>query len=81
MNSEDLIDKQIENYIHNRMTVDEKKAFEQALNSNADLRKNVLELVSLKLLYNKELFELKKKLDDTEKELKQDNFFEGGKEI
>jgi hypothetical protein len=81
MNSEDLLDKQIENYIHNRMTVEEKKTFEEALNSNADLRKNVTELVALKLLYNNELFELKKKLDDVEKELKQEKFFEGGREL
>lgn len=78
MNSEDLLDKQIENYIHNRMTAEERKAFEDGLNLNAELRKNVIELLSLKLLYNKELFELKQKLDDTEKELRRDNFFEGG---
>mgnify|MGYP001318913689 CR=1 FL=1 len=80
MNNEDILDKQIENYIHNRMTTEERIAFEESLNSNAGLRKNVNELVTLKLLYNKELFELKRKLDSVETQLNQENFFNDNKE-
>ena len=76
MNDKDLLDKQIENYIHNRMPDAERIEFEKALKNNPELRTNVIELLTLKLLYNKELLELKQKLDAVENELKQENFSE-----
>jgi len=76
MSDKDLLDKQIENYIHNRMPDAERIEFEKSLKSIPELRANVIELLTLKLLYNKELLELKQKLDAVENELKQENFFE-----
>ena len=80
MNKEDLLDKQIENYIHNRMTVDERAAFEEALTADEKLRNDVFDLMTLKSIYNKDLFELKQRLDTAEKNLTQEKFFEEGEE-
>ena len=54
--------------------------FEKALKNNPELRTNVIELLTLKLLYNKELLELKQKLDSAENELKKEKFFDAGSE-
>lgn len=75
MNQEDILDRQIENYIHQRMSDDERSAFEKSLAEDGDLKKQVLEILEMKLLYNKELFELKKRLNDAEGNLKNENFF------
>ncbi len=80
MNHEDLLDQQIENYIHNRMSDAERTAFEESLRGDLDLKKQVFDLLTLKSLYSKELFELKKKLDSTEENLKEENFFDEGGE-
>ena len=80
MNKEDLLDKQIENYIHNRMTVDERAAFEEALTADEKLRNDVFDLMTLKSIYNKDLFELKQRLDTAEKNLTKEKFFEEGEE-
>lgn len=75
MNQEDILDRQIENYIHQRMSDDERTAFEKSLAADADLKKQVLELLEMKLLYSKELFALKQKLNQAEGNLKDENFF------
>ncbi len=80
MNHEDLLDQQIENYIHGRMTDAERTAFEESLRGDQDFKRQVLDLLALKSLYSKDLFELKKKLDSTETYLKEENFFEEGGE-
>ena len=80
MTKEELLDKQIENYIHNRMTVEDRTAFEEALAADEKLRNDMYDLMMLKSIYNKELFELKQKLDAAEKNLTQEKFFEEGGE-
>lgn len=80
MSSEDILDRQIEDYLHNRMDAETRKQFETSLNNNSILRKSINDLVTLKLLYNNELFELKRKLDAAENELKAENFFDENKE-
>jgi hypothetical protein len=80
MNREDILDKKIENYIHNRMSDTERIGFEESLKADLKLRNDVLELLALKTLYNSELFELKKKLNATENELDKENFFDEGGE-
>lgn len=76
MNDLDLLDKRIENYVHKRMSEDERTAFENEIKSDEKLRKDIKELIALIELYNTELFELKKKLDLAEEELEQERFFE-----
>ena len=76
MNNLDLLDKRIENYLHKRMSEDERIAFEEELKSNGELRSNIKSLITLLELYNSELFELKKKLDAAEEDLQRENFFE-----
>lgn len=80
MNKEDLLDQQIERYVHNRMGADERIAFEEELHSDDKLRRAVDILSEFISLYNHALFNLKKKLDDTESNLKEENFFEEGGE-
>ncbi len=80
MNQEDLLDRQIENYIHERMDDNERVTFEKSLKENPELLKQVTDLLSLKGLYSKELFALKKLLDSAETNLKEDNFFDDGGE-
>ena len=76
MTREDLLDQQIENYIHERMTPEDRAAFEESLKTDEKLKNDVFDLITLKSLYSKELFELKKKLDTAEKNLEQENFFD-----
>jgi anti-sigma factor RsiW len=80
MTREDLLDQQIENYIHGRMPAEERTAFEESLKADEKLKNEIFELLALKSLYSKELFELKQKLDAAEKNLSQENFFEKGGE-
>ncbi|MBL0053067.1 MAG: hypothetical protein IPP29_16935 [Bacteroidetes bacterium] len=54
------MDKQIEEYIHNRMSADERVSFENILRDDLTLRNQVYDLIMLISLYNKELFQLKK---------------------
>jgi hypothetical protein len=63
MTEEDLLDIQMENYIHNRMIESERAAFEQILNQQPTILNQVRDLVLLKSLYDKELFELKQGLE------------------
>ena len=80
MTKEDLLDKQIENYIHNRMSAEERLSFEESLKADEKLKNTVFDLLELKFIYNKELFELKQNLDAAEKNLTQENFFDEGGE-
>ena len=80
MTREDLLDKQIENYIHDRLSAEERTVFEESLKTDEKLKNDVFDLLALKSLYNKELFELKQKLDAAEKNLTQEKFFEKGGE-
>ncbi len=80
MNPEEILDRQIENYIHHRMTGADRTAFEESLRADLDLKKQVFELLTLKSLYSKELFELKKRLDTAENNLKEEKFFDEGGE-
>ena len=80
MNQEELLDRQIENYIHHRMDEAERKAFEHSLISDPELKKQVFALITIKALYNKDLFDLKKQLDEAEAKLRNDHFFSDGKE-
>lgn len=76
MTSKDLLDKQIEEYIHNRMSADERVSFENILRDDLTLRNQVYDLIMLISLYNKELFQLKKKLAESTTELERNNFFD-----
>ena len=78
MNDLDLLDKRIENYIHKRMSEEERSAFEHEINTDEKLRRDIKELIALVELYNAELFELKKKLDEAEGELEKEEFFKPG---
>lgn len=71
----DLLDKRIENYVHKRMSENERAIFEREIKNDEKLRNDIKALIELIELYNAELFELKKKLDSAEKELEQDKFF------
>ncbi|MEI2758713.1 MAG: hypothetical protein V9G42_04660 [Bacteroidia bacterium] len=71
-----LLDKTIENYLNNRLLEYDRIAFENKLQQDVVLRKNVLELIALKLLYNKELYNLQQKIQAIEKELSNEKFFE-----
>lgn len=76
MTTADLRDKQIESYIHNRMDADERAQFEHQMNDDPALKKEVDELLSIKNLFDKNLYDLKKKLDETERQLEQEKFFD-----
>ncbi len=80
MNNEDLLDQQIENYLHNRMDTHERIVFEQMLSTNETLKKDIETLAELLALYNTNLFALKQKLDTTENELQKEQFFDEGGE-
>ena len=71
-----LLDKTIENDLNNRLLEYDRIAFENKLQQDVVLRKNVLELIALKLLYNKELYNLQQKIQAIEKELSNEKFFE-----
>jgi hypothetical protein len=71
-----LLDKTIENYLNNRLLEYDRIAFENKLQQDVVLRKNVLELIALKLLYNKELYNLQQKIQAIEKDLSNEKFFE-----
>jgi anti-sigma factor RsiW len=75
MTREDLLDQQIENYVHDRMSAEERATFEESLKADEKLKNDVFDLLALKSLYNKELFELKQKLDAAEKNLEQEKYF------
>lgn len=79
MNQEEILDRQIENYIHQRMDDTERKAFEHSLIANPELKKQVFDLLAMKTLYNKELFELKTRLDLAAEKLNDENFFDEGR--
>ena len=76
MTSKDLLDKQIEEYIHNRMSAEERVSFENILRDDLTLRNQVYDLIMLISLYNKELFQLKKKLAESTTALERNNFFD-----
>lgn len=80
MNTQDLNfrDKKIENYIHNRMSIIERHAFEAEMNFDLQLKQEVESLMELISLYDEELFELRKKLQATYSDLKDDDFFKEG---
>lgn len=66
-----LLDKKIEDYLHNRMNESDRIVFEKMMEQDSALRKDVKILVSLKLLYSKELLRLQQKIIAIEKELGQ----------
>ncbi|MEO8088180.1 MAG: hypothetical protein ABI763_15275 [Bacteroidota bacterium] len=80
MNPEEILDRQIENYVHHRMDADERMAFEKSLRTDPELKKQVSDLVTLKSIYSKELFELMKLLNSTEDKLTDENFFDEGRD-
>lgn len=76
MTREDLRDKEIESYIHNRMNEGERVQFELQMSNDENLKKEVEELSEMKNLFDKNLFDLKKKLEHTESQLEKENFFD-----
>lgn len=81
MNADDLRDRQIENYIHNRMNAEERSRFEKLLLADTVLKSEINELLEIKMVFDSGLVDFKKKLIKAENKLEQENFFDEGRII
>lgn len=79
MSEENILDKKIEHYIHHRMSQEERLNFENELKLNESLRDTVKLLLSLVSIYNEDLYNLKQKLEETERALDDEKFFKDNK--